>query len=416
MKKLNKITAALASLALVAAAFTGCVNAHADLEPATFPEGIIGTPTCFNHSETAKDIGWGDAWVEAFTYENGVGTYTFKYVESKWEEGAGNAAFKLYDLSTSTEYGAAALTGLDTDGFTWDMSGGNAVVSGLTAGSSYTITVVGAASPILSIAVAEGDSGSSLPIPYYFDGVMYLVGDVYALAGGTNAWSFSTENLISGGSVDASTGIVTYTKDITAVAASGQLGINDSSWGNKQNGAGVTVNADGTEVLLDGTEGNFAVTGLTAGKPYRVTITTNPDKEVSVSIVEICNYTLTFKVVGGDEGTEYYFDGNVFGNWHNSWPIKSWTNGKATAYTDAKSAHPECFATADDTGVAVFTASVNYVGEPGETASYVMKVVSCTSDGADPVYESADTDFDITVSGKTFLVTFDVSEGEITVE
>ena len=31
MKKLNKITAALASLALVAAAFTGCVNAHADL-------------------------------------------------------------------------------------------------------------------------------------------------------------------------------------------------------------------------------------------------------------------------------------------------------------------------------------------------------------------------------------------------
>jgi len=32
MKKLNKITAALASLALVAAAFTGCVNTHPDLE------------------------------------------------------------------------------------------------------------------------------------------------------------------------------------------------------------------------------------------------------------------------------------------------------------------------------------------------------------------------------------------------
>lgn len=37
-------------------------------------------------------------------------------------------------------------------------------------------------------------------------------------------------------------------------------------------GADVTVNADDKFVKLNGTEGNFAVSGLTAGKPYRVTI------------------------------------------------------------------------------------------------------------------------------------------------
>ena len=74
-------------------------------------------------------------------------------------------------------------------------------------------------------------------------------------------------------------------------------------------GADVTVNADDKFVKLNGTEGNFAVSGLTAGKPYRVTIRTYPDKSVSVGITPICGYTLKFNLVGATNGTEYFIGG-----------------------------------------------------------------------------------------------------------
>ena len=390
---------------------------------------LFGFASCSGdlHDLTEIDLSAGtvagamNGWVNTSTWTTVNGNvYTYDFVatdaEAEWKciavAGNWNSGAFGGGENAVIETPVGATTALEYDNATGGSK--NAKITGLSVGSTYRITVT--VDIIDATAKVECISSGALPTPYYFDGVMYLVGDVFALEGKTNAWSFSTENLISGGSVDASTGIVTYTKDITAVAASGQLGINDSSWGNKQNGAGVTVNADGTEVLLDGGEGNFDVTGLTAGKPYRVTITTNPDKEVSVSIAEICNYTLTFKVIGGDEGTEYYFDGNVFGNWHNSWPIKSWSSGNAAAYTNAKTAHPECFATADDTGVAVFTASVDFVGEPGETVSYEIKVVSCTSDGADPDYNPKNIGFDIDVTAETFVVSWDVSADEITVQ
>ena len=56
------------------------------------------------------------------------------------------------------------------------------------------------------------------------------------------------------------------------------MGINDSSWGNKQNGKGITVNANADDYTeLNGTEGgNFKVSGLTVGKAYRVEIKTTP--------------------------------------------------------------------------------------------------------------------------------------------
>lgn len=158
----------------------------------------------------------------------------------------------------------------------------------------------------------RGGAVQADPTPYYFDG-LYLVGGVFKLEGKDNAYAFDTTNLLWGATTDKKTGVVTYTKDIVATATSGELGINDSSWNNKQKGSGVTIAAGEAAKPLDGTEGNFKVTGLTIGNPYRVTITTTPEKVVSVGIEEICAYTLKFKVTGLSEGAPGFHQRNTLG-------------------------------------------------------------------------------------------------------
>ena len=74
------------------------------------------------------------------------------------------------------------------------------------------------------------------------------------------------------------------------------------------------------------------------------------------------------------------------------------------------------FASANAAGTADFTTEVKFVGKPGDTATWVVKVVSCTADGADPVYNGADKKFDVTVSAKTFIATWNVGTGEVSVE
>ena len=146
-------------------------------------------------------------------------------------------------------------------------------ISGLSINSEYRITVKieDPSKKILSCKIEltkEGEKPASTP--YYFDG-LYLVGSCFKIGDMTNLWSFGPANLIYGVSVDKKTGIVTYTKDIVAVATEGEMGINDSSWKNKQKGSGVTIAAEAGYVELNGAEeGNFKVSGLKVGSPYRV--------------------------------------------------------------------------------------------------------------------------------------------------
>ena len=291
--------------------------------------------------------------------------------------------------------------------------GRNGTIEGLEKDANYKLIVTALDDGTLKI-----DCSSNVPpVPYYLDG-LYLVGDVFKLEGKDNAWAFDTTNLLWGASTEIRTGIVTYTKDIVAVRIDGELGINDSTWANKQLGAGVTIVAGEAAKTLDGVkEGNFKVSGLTVGKPYRVTVKTTPEKDVSVGIEEICKYTLKFKVTGLSEGDQAYINGNPWGSsWPNGWPIRSW-NAEATKKA----------VTADSDGVATFdsTWDVTNIAKPGTLLSYEAKLVYI-HDGYD--WNEAEVEinafkadgnfkFDVEISSEgIYLVTIDLAAEEVTAE
>lgn len=365
-------------------------------------------------------------------------TYTFIYsagMSKEWGSPSDGVAFKVGytkdDWNTCWGQGAAGNTTL-ADGkgeviCKVQNSENNIAFAGLTAGKTYKITAkAGISSVTVSIEETAGSAApaESAPVPYYLDG-MYLVGGVFKIDGKDNAFAFSTENLIWGASTNKKTGVVTYTKDIKAIAASGELGINDSSWKNKQLGFGVTIAAGAEEaVALDGTAGNFNVTGLTVGKPYRVEISTTPEKVISIKIYEIAEITLSFKVKGLNEGDSAWINGSIWGDgWPQGWPIKGWNDNDAEKTAGFISAHPA--AVADASGVATFDAKWNktFISKIGDTKSWECKVVyiadGASWDGADSVKDSGDNlkfDYDVTAGGSyTFVI--DAANGwEISVE
>ena len=252
-------------------------------------------------------------------------------------------------------------------------------ISGLSINSEYRITVKieDPSKKILSCKIEStkegGEPAPALPTPYYFDG-LYLVGGCFKIGDMTNLWSFGPANLIYGASVKK-TGIVTYTKDIVAVATEGEMGINDSSWKNKQKGSGVTIAAGADYVELNGDEGNFKVSGLKVDSAYRVYIQTTPEKVVSVKIEEICLYTLTFEITGLEEGNAAWINGQFWGStWPNGWPMAEWKSEPNATLKDN-------IPVAGVDGVATFNEKWNVVSvaKPGEKLSWEFKPVAADS-------------------------------------
>lgn len=299
--------------------------------------------------------------------------------------------------------------------------GKNGTIRGLEAGGKYKLTVTALDDGTLKI-----DCSSNVPpTPYYLDG-MYLVGGVFKINGKDNAWDFSTENLLWGAITTEATGVVTYTKDIKAIAAVGELGINDSKWENKQLGEGIEITADATNAtVLNGKKaGNFKVKGLTVGEPYRVEISTTPEKVISVKIYKIAEVTLSFKITGLTEGASAWINGSVWdSSWPQGWPIKAWNSGDADKTAGFISKHPA--AVADASGVATFDAKWNttFISKIGDTKNWECKVVYI-EDGTDWDADGAVKDsganlkFDYNVTaGGSYTFVIDAANGwEISVE
>lgn len=406
-----------AAAALCAGALALCLaGCSGDLHDAEYKPVDISGGEGGTYYLVGSMQGW-DANDPIALSDNGDGTYSVTFT-------ADDAAVSFALIPTPGSWdgqitGDLMQGGTLLDGVTYEAAdngfgGYNASFTGLTSGSSYKMTVTPEADGTLTLDLASGTAAvEAAPVPYYLDG-LYLVGACFTTDGGTNQWSFSTHNLIRGASVEKKTGIVTYTVDITATQENGKMGINDCDWANKQLGGGITVTAGAdSPTALDGEADNFNVEGLTEGGAYRVEITTSPEKVVSVRIYAIAKYTLNFKATGLEEGTEVYIDGSPWGSsWKACWPISGWGGDYDTAKTD----YPDDFATADDQGVAEFETALSFVGMPGETVSYAVKLVSCTSDSADPVLQTADLPFDVTIADGTFLVTIDVTNGKATAE
>lgn len=425
MKKL--IISAITAAALLFG-FAGCSGDLHDDEKRIIDLSAGGAPGDFDEPANWSEK---EPWT---TSDVKTGTYTLSF-KTKAEIPADGIGFKInsqlaWNVDGYTEFTVAADGDAATAKFMAGsaMAGaGNAFITGCKPSTAYKMTVVCNPDTTATVKVETANSASPAepaPAPYYLDG-MYLVGGVFKIAGKDNAWDFSTENLIWGASTNKKTGVVTYTKDIKAIAASGELGINDSSWNNKQLGDGVTIAAGAEEaVALNGTAGNFKVTGLTVGKPYRVEISTTPEKVLSIKIYEIAEVTLSFKVKGLNEGDSAWINGSIWGDgWPQGWPIKAWNDGDADKTAGFISAHPA--AVADASGVATFDGKWNttFISKIGDTKSWECKVVyiesGATWDGTDAVKDSgANLKFDYNVTaGGSYTFVIDAANGwEISVE
>lgn len=427
---MKKIFSIFASSVLALSMFVSCSgDLHNDMDPAKVALIMGETKTILDEADICGTMeGWtGSALtkVDATTY-----TYTFtasaedeqfsiREVAGSWT--AGNrwcgALKKDEDNAVKIEpKGEAAMV------YSTDPDPSHFKLTKLKVGTAYkiTITIVDEDKKSLKASVAvDGDApAADTPVPYYFDG-LYLVGGCFntsANSSDVNTWDFYTSNLIHGASKDVTTGNVTYTVDIKATATSGEMGINDSSWGNKLNGTGVTIAANtATATELNGTEGNFNVTGLTVGSAYRVEITTTPAKVVTVKIYEIAEITLSVKITNLTEGDSAWINGNIWGSdWPMGWPIAAWGTPKAGLSA----------AVADDTGSAVFGAEwkATVIAKPGDTLNWEFKVVYINSGAAwddDGAVQDCGADitfdYDVTTGGAKTLV-IDASDWSVTVE
>lgn len=391
MKKLSFLIAGLMGLALM-----GCSGNLHDVVPSRVDLSAGGAPGAFNTWNNATP------WTTA-DKANGIYTYEFAATaaEVEWK-----VLCKTGDWNGGAYGGEGTELELKVGGketLVYDNKTGggkNVRITGLTKGLKYKITVTATESATVEATV---EAAGLPPVPYYLDGE-YLVGDIFKLAGKPNAFDFDKTNLIYNASVDNNTGYVTYTKDIEAIASNGKCGINDCNWKHKMMGKGVEVPADDKFYELNGSaEDNFKVKGLTTGQPYRVTIQTHPDKKVFVKFTLITNYTLAVEFVHATATTEYYINGSPWG-WGGGWPINSWGGN----YAACKTANAGRFCTCTG-GSGSFSSKPAFVGKPGDKITYEVKVVSCTSDGADPQYDSGNLKFDVTVKSGEIKVKIDIA-------
>ena len=428
---MKKIFSIFASSVLALSMFVSCSgDLHNDMDPAKVALIMGETKTILDEADILGTINdWtGSALtkVDATTY-----TYTFtadtedeqfsiREVAGSWTAGNRWCGALKQDEDNAVKIepkGEAAMV------YSTDPNPSHFKLTKLTVGTAYkiTITIVDEDKKSLKASVnVDGDApAADTPAPYYFDG-LYLVGGCFNTSANSsvaNTWDFYTSNLIHGASKDVKTGNVTYTVDIKATAASGEMCINDSSWGNKLNGTGVTIAANATTATeLNGTEGNFNVTGLTAGSAYRVEITTTPAKVVTVKIYEIAEITLSVKITNLTEGDSAWINGNIWGaDWPMGWPITSWKQAPKDGLVAA---------VADDAGDAVFGTAWNatIIAKPGDTLNWKFKVVYINDgDGWDDVGAAKDCggditfDYDVTTGGAKTLV-IDASDWSVIVE
>ena len=282
--------------------------------------------------------------------------------------------------------------------------GKNGTISGLEANGKYKLVVTPLDNGTLKI-----DCSSNVPpTPTYLQN-MYV-------RGGMIDWAVTLAGSLLYDRLDEAKGEVYYHVDFTCTDVSkNEYAIANSDW-SKYTAANITVDGDYVKTTK-GSSDNNKITGLVANSNYRIYVKTTSAGDVYTKVETIVSYTISFALTGADKGVEYYINGSPFG-WSGGWPIISWSNNNATAYEDCKKAATGRFATADADGNATFTKTVSGITKAGETLAYQIKIVSCTSDGADPKWTSGDNNvsFDVTVKAGETTVIYDVDKGKVTVK
>lgn len=352
-------------------------------------------------------------------------TYTFNF-KSK-SDCSGTVEFKIVTVSGNWNVDGYTEVDIPVDSAdavkipmkTGDKMGGagNAKITGCKASTNYTMTVV--ANPDTSISVKVESAGAGAvpadPVPYYLDGELFVGCD--AIGNGFDV--ANTKWLLYGCTLDKKTGEVTYTKDFTASdcehswhSGDAAVKIADPNWKNSYGDTPITVGGDFVKLVAGGD--NAPVSGLVAGKAYRVEIKTTPDKDVLIKIYEIATVTFKFEATGLSEGNLAWIGGDFWGaSWDNGWPIDAWNKapGCGLAVSDN--------AVADENGVAAFNDkwNVSTVAKPGEKLSYNFKVIATDTDwSGDPSQQTGDLSVDIDIEeDATYKISINIEDEEITV-
>ena len=157
MKKLNKLTAALASLALVAAAFTGCVNSYPDLSPLV-------------DLSKATVCGSMNGWIDGETLTaNDDGTYYYDFTAKGSQENFCLRGDNKWGVDYRSADGSTLLSEylMDTEMELVPFNSPDCPpLTGLTTGDNYRITVRPSGSSVFMTITHTGSNSAAF---YVFD-------------------------------------------------------------------------------------------------------------------------------------------------------------------------------------------------------------------------------------------------------
>lgn len=313
MKKTN-IFAAVASLALLAGMFTGCVTDNPDLEAVGNLDGYYVRGELYEDGWNIKDD---SNKLVADTEKGSVGFYYAKFKalgeSGTWKIANGDWTSQFNQKAGNMTIGTLP-EGVKNEQVDDGNGGLNEKLVGLKTGQWYKINVIATATAVeVSLEESEG-TAEAVPVPYYLDG--------YAVRSLDTAWNVTADNLLYNPTEDKTTGNLTYKLDFVASATGQQLAIARKEWSEGRwecsEAKSFAVGAEPIS-LESGKEQHPTVTGLTVGNSYRIYVYTTPNKEVSMKVVALTSVkvTPTVSVSGLPEalnGATLYFTGD-FNDW-----------------------------------------------------------------------------------------------------
>ena len=353
--------------------------------------------------------------------EDGSFSYQYKYNGTDgWGGKEGESHFTIVSAADYDCYKA--------DGYRWQLPDGvkagesadlaayeydnHIVVKGLTKDAAYKITV--------NLETKGGKikvDSAVLPTPFYLNGA-YITG----CEGTELTWEFPKDQLLWNPVLTEGTGELLYYKDIEAKAdshdwhpgAEGVIKISSPGWKNVYGKTAITVGQDFVE--LESVNENAPITGMTAGKAYRIEIKTTPEQKVFAKVYEVLKYTVQLKVVGFEADYEGYgavVDGSWSG-WTKGW-TKAW--GKDKKFSEVNGA-------IITGGEALFTLT-NGIAKAGEKLSlsgcgYYGAVADddiATEAGSIKIGGKDNFNIELTIDkAGTYVATFNLSDESIKVE
>ena len=296
-----------------------------------------------------------------------------------------------------------------------EFGGWNGVLTGLTSGKTYKMTVDASTGVyVFSIEI----TAAAKPTPFYLVGAF--------VRGSMNGGSASGDTVLVNPSLDKSTYEVTYTYDFD-LSSNEDWGQGDttsivsfgitigSDWSTKYTGATFAFGTDTDFVqTTSGDQDNNLITGLNNTKAYRLIIKTTPEKAVSFKVIEVAKYSLKVVVTGlpdSANGKTAIFAGSF-----NSW--KSWTS--AWDGTGKVSDHVNAVIISNEADLGVIASGLGNIGESVTVkgCGYYGTATAddiATANGEIKIGESdVVIEFELTGSG-TYTATIDLENDEVTV-